>query len=376
MTTGSAARESESGRQRTIWMKPGSHDTVQIIDQRFLPHEFVTEDLRTVDDVVGAIRDMHVRGAPLIGAAAGYGVWLAARKATTAADVDRAITEAADRLKGARPTAINLAWAVDRVVGAAKGQVSAGDKVSACLEEANRIVEEEVGRCRQIGEHGLPLIERIAESKDSPVNILTHCNAGWLACVEHGTATAPIYLAHDRGIAVHVWVDETRPRNQGAGLTAWELGRHRVPHTVITDNAGGHLMQQGLVDMVIVGSDRTTSNGDVVNKIGTYLKALAAKDNGIPFYVALPSSSIDWNAKSGADVPIEERDPGEVHSVRGFADGAFESVRVTPDNSPAANHGFDVTPARLVTGLITERGILDASTDGLSAISKGGHGED
>ncbi|MDX1741620.1 MAG: S-methyl-5-thioribose-1-phosphate isomerase, partial [Rhodothermales bacterium] len=274
----------------------------------------------------------------------------------------------ARRLKEARPTAVNLAWAVDRVLGSVLAASSLASKKTATRAEADKIAAEEVERCHLIGEAGFPLIERLHAESDRPINILTHCNAGWLACVDYGTATAPIYLAHDRGIPVHVWVDETRPRNQGSRLTAWELGQHGVPHTVVVDNAGGHLMQRGMVDIVLVGSDRTTRTGDVANKIGTYLKALAAHDTGVPFYVALPSSSIDWSLDEGALIPIEQRDADEVRYVRGSAGGETVDVLVTPTHSEAANHAFDITPSRLVTGLITERGVCPATESGLRSL--------
>ncbi len=343
----------------TIWWK-NDGSGVGVIDQRHLPQRLVVETLGTVEEVFRAIREMHVRGAPLIGAAASCGVALAARSATDS-EIDDIVARAATRLKEARPTAINLAWAVERVCTAVRTAETPAAKRDAASHESRMIIEEEIERCRLIGEHGLQLIEDVAHRKSGPVNVLTHCNAGWLACVDHGTATAPVYRAHDLGIDVHVWVDETRPRNQGARLTAWELGKHGVPHTVITDNAGGQLMQTGRVDLVLVGSDRTTRAGDVVNKIGTYLKALAAYDNGVPFYVAIPTSSIDFSVRRGVDVPIEERDPDEVHLVDGFSDGVGRAVRITPESSDAANLGFDVTPARLVTALITEHGICEAS---------------
>ncbi len=353
---------------QTIWWE--GNGRVGVIDQRHLPQQLVVEVLTTVEEVFRAIREMHVRGAPLIGAAAACGVALAARSATDR-DVDTMVARAAARLKEARPTAINLAWAVERVCAIVSSQEAAADKRKAAYRESRAIIDEEIERCRLIGEHGLKIIEDVAQRKSGPVNILTHCNAGWLACVDHGTATAPVYRAHDMGIDVHVWVDETRPRNQGARLTAWELGKHGVPHTVITDNAGGHLMQTGRVDLVLVGSDRTTRAGDVVNKIGTYLKALAAYDNGVPFYVAIPSSSIDMSVRRGVDVPIEERDPDEVHNVDGFSDGVGRAVRITPETSAAANAGFDVTPARLVSALITEHGICEASERAIEKLFPG-----
>ncbi len=345
------------------------HPGVRVIDQRHLPHKLVVEDLETVESVFRAIREMHVRGAPLIGAAAGCGVYLAARQAKTRDEVDTAVVHAADHLKEARPTAVNLAWAADYVRDAVLRATDSEGKIDAARKAANRIMDDELDRCRLIGESGLQIIEAAAEKTDGPLNILTHCNAGWLACIDYGTATAPIYLGHDRGLKLHVWVDETRPRNQGARLTAWELGAHGVPHTVVTDNAGGHLMQQRQVDLVLVGTDRTTRHGHVVNKIGTYLKALAAADNNIPFYVALPSSSIDWSVDRPSDIPIEERDADEVHYVSGSAkDGATTSVRLTPEGSSAANYAFDVTPSKLVTAFITERGVCPASESGLRSL--------
>jgi len=355
---------------RTIWLKTGDPSVVQIIDQRALPFHFVLEDLTTVAEVAVAIKDMHVRGAGLIGATAGYGMYIAALRAprSSLTDFRTAIAADAAALKATRPTAVNLAWAVDRQLAA---MAAAGDDIAAQIEAADataqQIADEDADFCRRIGEHGVKLIEEIAARKGgAPVNVLTHCNAGWLAFVDYGTATAPIYAAHDKGIPVHVWVDETRPRNQGARLTAWELGEHGVPHTVIVDNAGGHLMQHGLVDLVIVGSDRTTYTGDVANKIGTYLKALAAHDNGVPFYVALPSSTIDWDMRDGlAEIPIEERDATEVRIMDGRSGDEIREILIMPERSRAANYAFDVTPSRLVTGLITERGVCAASEEGV-----------
>ncbi|MCB0344300.1 MAG: S-methyl-5-thioribose-1-phosphate isomerase [Bdellovibrionales bacterium] len=350
----------------TIWKHPEDISKIQIIDQRHLPHRFVIEDITTVDQMVAAIRDMHLRGAIIIGAAAGYGVYLAAREAAETGNFDQAFKDRCDALKAARPTAVNLEWGVNRTAAVVNAAIDINEKIHAALQEADDIALEEIDRSQRIGAHGLSIIKKLSQAKGGePVNILTHCNAGWLACIDHGTATAPIYAAYDAGIDVHVWVDETRPRNQGARLTAWELGQHGVKHTVIVDNTGGHLMQNGMVDLVIVGTDRTTSNGDVVNKIGTYLKALAAHDNGVPFYVALPSSSIDWELQSGSDVPIELRGEEEVTSIWGESDGELLCVRLTPKNSPAANYAFDVTPAHLVTGLITELGVSSASAEGL-----------
>jgi len=336
---------------------------VRVIDQRKLPHQFVVEALKTVDDVIRAIRDMYVRGAPLIGVTGAYGVYLATLNAPTIEISESYLRAECDRLISARPTAVNLFWGVETVFNAIKGLPTGSERCEAARTEALRIEEWEADNCRKIGENGLSLIQEISDKKGGrTVNILTHCNAGWLACIEYGTATAPIYAAFDRGIDLHVWVDETRPLNQGSRLTAWELGKHGINHTVITDNAGGHLMQHGRVDLVIVGSDRSTYTGDVANKIGTYLKALAAKDNNIPFYVALPSSTFDWSLRDGiAEIPIEERNPEEVQYVDGFEDGRYSRVLVPPATSPAANFAFDVTPARLVTGFITERGLCKAT---------------
>ncbi len=347
---------------RPIWLDEGGH-TVGVIDQRRLPHEQMVQHLGTVDEAVQAIRDMVVRGAPLIGVTGAYGMYLATRAAAPGDPGKAGIERAAARLTAARPTAVNLARAVERVLQRILSAPDDRHRSALALETAAAITEEEVENCRRIGEHGRPLIEAIArENPGRPVNVLTHCNAGWLACVEYGTATAPIYAAVENGIDLHVWVDETRPLNQGARLTAWELGRYGVRHTVITDNAGGHLMQRGQVDLVIVGSDRTTAGGDVANKIGTYLKALAARDNGVPFYVALPSSTFDWDlTDGGGKIPIEERDPDEVRYAEGWDGAGHRRIRLCPELSAAANFAFDVTPARLVTGLITERGICQAT---------------
>ncbi len=344
---------------RTIW--PLESGAVRVIDQSRLPFELVTRDLTTLEDAADAIKTMVVRGAPLIGATAAYGLALALKTDVS----DRRIEEAARILRATRPTAVNLAWALERVRGVIAG-ISPLQRFEAAFREAGSICEDDVEQCRSIGIHGLDIIRQLARSPTRRVNILTHCNAGWLACVDWGTALAPIYMAHDAGIAVHVWVDETRPRNQGAALTAYELGAHGVPHTVIVDNLGGLLMQRGEVDCVIVGTDRTTACGDVCNKVGTYLKALAANDNDVPFYVALPASTIDWNTELGRHIEIEERSPQEVTEVFGRnAAGEVESVRVVAEGSAALNLAFDVTPARLVTGLITERGVCEASHEGL-----------
>jgi methylthioribose-1-phosphate isomerase len=350
---------------RTIWLEADGR-TVGIIDQTRLPHEFLTARLETVDDAVRAIRTMQVRGAPLIGATAAYGLALVLRADPSDAALERGYAA----LFAARPTAINLKWGLDEVRGAVAG-LEGAERVAAAYARAAAICEEDIAINQAMGRHGVKLIEGIAARKrqGEPVEILTHCNAGWLATVDWGTATAPIYTAHERNIPVHVWVDETRPRNQGAALTAWELGKHGVPHTVIADNTGGHLMQHGRVDFVLVGTDRVTANGDVCNKIGTYLKALAAFDNGVPFYVALPSPTIDFTVSDGvAEVPIEQRAAEEVATITGrTADGRIETVALVPADSPVANYAFDVTPARLVTGLITERGIIGASRAALAA---------
>jgi methylthioribose-1-phosphate isomerase len=394
---------------RTIWLDEENPTSVNIIDQRQLPFAFVVERLRTVEDTARAIAEMHVRGAGLIGATAAFGMYLAAVQAPRdASGFCAALQQAAAALQQTRPTAVNLSWAVERVLqrlrtpqrereeATGKGEKAQGGRLKAqgaegeaqgaelavysaienqdtafliavAKAEAQLIAAEDARWCRQIGEHGLSIIESIAaRKKGEPVRILTHCNAGWLAFVDYGTATAPIYAAKRKGIPLHVWVDETRPWNQGARLTAWELLHEGIDHSIITDNSGGHLMQRGRVDLVLVGSDRTTAAGDVANKIGTYLKALAARDNGIPFYVALPSSTIDWGIRDGLrDIPIEERSPGEVKQVRGWSGSGWTEVAIAPPASPAHNPVFDVTPARLVTGLITERGVSPASEAGL-----------
>ena len=346
---------------RPIWLDPDLK-VVKVIDQRRLPHEFVIADLKNIDDIIMAIKEMYVRGAPLIGVTAAYGVYLAVLNSPVKTIEDGYLKEECSRLKSARPTAVNLAWAVDKVLFEVLKVKKPNKKIDTARIQAEKIAEAEAENCRKIGEHGLVLIDEVSRrKKGETVNLLTHCNAGWLACIEYGTATAPIYAAYEKGIDVHVWVDETRPLNQGSRLTAWELGRHGIKHTIITDNAGGHLMQHGMVDIVIVGTDRTTCTGDVANKIGTYLKALAARDNNIPFYVALPSSTFDWNLKDGIkEIPIEERDPDEIRYIQGLDQGMTRNVLVPPESSPAANFAFDVTPAKLVTGFITERGICKA----------------
>jgi methylthioribose-1-phosphate isomerase len=347
---------------RTIW--PTATGSVRVIDQSRLPFEFSTVDLNSLDDAAQAIQTMVVRGAPLIGATAAYGMALALRSNASDAHLD----EAARILRATRPTAQNLAWALARMREALAG-VAPEERADAAFRQAALICEADVEQCRAIGVHGFEIIRRFADKAGRTVNVLTHCNAGWLACVDWGTALAPIYMAHDAGIRIHVWVDETRPRNQGAALTAFELAAHGVPHTVIADNLGGHLMQRGQVDMVIVGSDRTTAAGDVCNKVGTYLKALAACDNGVPFYVALPLTTIDWSLYEGGDIPIEERSAMELTHITGrTSSGAMETVRVVSEGSPGLNLAFDVTPARLVTALITERGVCRASRAGLKSL--------
>jgi methylthioribose-1-phosphate isomerase len=349
---------------RTIWLEPDGW-SVGAIDQRRLPHEFVIARLVGVEEAADAIQTMLVRGAPLIGATAAYGMALAMRADPSDVALDRAYK----LLVAARPTAINLKWALDEMQAVLR-PLAPSVRSEAAYKRAGEIADEDVGINQAIGGHGLEVIEAIAATKKAgdTINILTHCNAGWLATVDWGTATAPIYRAHDRGLVVHVWVDETRPRNQGASLTAWELGHHGVPHTVIPDNTGGHLMQHGMVDLAIVGTDRVAANGDVCNKIGTYLKALAAHDNRVPFYVALPSPTIDFSINDGRAIPIEQRAAREVTHMSGrTADGRIENVRVVPEGSPIANYGFDVTPARLVTGLITERGVLRADHAALAS---------
>jgi methylthioribose-1-phosphate isomerase len=348
---------------RSIWLEPDGW-SIGVIDQTVLPHRFATLRLTTLAEAAHAITSMQVRGAPLIGAAAAYGVCLALRADAS----DEALERAYATLLATRPTAINLKWALDEMMAVVRNRPR-GQRLAASYRRAAEICDEDVAINQAIGRHGFKLIEEIAGRKSGErVNILTHCNAGWLATVDFGTALAPVYTAHDAGLAVHVWVDETRPRNQGAALTAWELGQHGVPHTVIPDNTGGHLMQHGLVDMAIVGTDRVTAQGDVCNKIGTYLKALAAKDNGVPFYVGLPSPTIDFTVADGLkEIPIEQRSANEVATIAGrTADGRIETVRLIPEGSAVANYGFDVTPARLVTGLITERGVVAPSRDALA----------
>lgn len=351
---------------RPIWLN--GEGNVDVIDQRLLPHKLTLVELKKVEDVIEAIKNMVVRGAPLIGVTAAYGVYLAAAKIPL--HRDEYFEEVLEELRNARPTAVNLAKAVNYVYGQIKDERDPNARMEKALRAARGVESAETERCRLIGQFGLPLIEAISRRKEGEtVNILTHCNAGWLACVEWGTATAPIYMAHEKGVKVHVWVDETRPLNQGARLTAWELAQQKIPCTIIADNTGGHLMQRGMVDMVIVGADRVTAHGAVANKVGTYLKALAAKDNNVPFYAALPSSTIDWQVHEEDEIPIEERNPNEVLFAEGLSTtGVMEKVRIAPPNAKALNIGFDVTPPELVTGIITERGVVPADEDALYAM--------
>jgi len=353
------------GNPQTIWYNK-EKNLVETIDQRFLPFQNLIVEIGSLDEARFAITDMIVRGAPLIGVTAAYGMYLAARN-YSGDDFNLEMQRAADWLKSSRPTAVNLAFAVDEALSVISDQRTVSENTQLLFDYAENLKQREIGFSKNIGLHGLELIKAISKNKmGEPVQILTHCNAGRLACVELGTATAPIYLAHEAGIPIHVWVDETRPRNQGARLTAWELGEAGIPHTVIPDNAGGHLMQHQMVDLVIVGSDRTTLNGDVANKIGTYLKALAAADNGVPFYAALPSTTIDWSLNDGvAEIPIEQRDDREVWMMEGMLNNEVHEFRILPEKSQVANYGFDVTPARLVTGLITERGVCKATKEGI-----------
>ncbi len=355
-----------NGRQyQTIWLSEDGW-SVEIIDQTRLPHIFATVRLSSLEDAARAIRTMQVRGAPLIGVTAAYGLCLALRSDAS----DEALNQAIDHLTSQRPTAVNLRWALEEMQLAVRN-LSRGSRVEAAYARAARMARDDVEANRAIGEHGLVLLRTLLARKPAgtPLNVLTHCNAGWLAAVDWGTATSPIYRAHDLGLPIHVWVGETRPRNQGAALTTFELGAHGVPHTVIADNAGGHLMQRGEVDVAIVGADRVAANGDAANKIGTYLKALAARDTGVPFYVALPYSTIDWSLENGDQIPIEERSCDEVlHMTGRTAAGDIATVQIAPDGSPAANPAFDITPSRLITGLITERGVAAASASGLLSL--------
>ena len=348
---------------RTIWFEK---NIVKIIDQTKLPHQFIVKDLRTVKESINAIKTMEVRGAPLIGATAAYGLVLSILEKND----QSFLRESSDGLIASRPTAINLKWAVDRMMKKLSG-VNSNEILTVALEEAKIITEEDINFCKNIGLNGLKIIEDLARRKKDTVNILTHCNAGWLATIDWGTATSPIYHAHQKGIKVHIWVDETRPRNQGANLTSYELNEEGISNTIIADNTGGILMQRGQVDMCIVGTDRTLSTGDVCNKIGTYLKALAARDNNVPFYVAVPSSTIDWKIKDFKEIPIEERDPKELSHIEGLDnDNKLQKLLIYPEKSKALNLAFDVTPAKLVTGLITEKGVCEASEDGLKGLLK------
>ncbi len=354
----------EGEQYHTIWLKEDNDQIVQVFDQRKLPHEFIIQDLRSYQDAVFAIKDMVVRGAPLIGVTAAYGLYLACLENTS----NDFLKKSAQELRETRPTAVNLMWAIDSMMELLLKLPEMG-RALAAKKKAGELKAEDIEICRNIGLHGLSIIEELYQKYQRPINILTHCNAGWLATTDWGTATSPIYHAFKKGIPVHVWVDETRPRNQGAHLTAYELLQEEVPHTLIVDNVGGHLMQHGMVDLVIVGTDRTTSYGDVANKIGTYLKALAAHDNGVPFYVALPSSTIDWEIKDGLrEIPIEQRSQEEVTTIAGWTGAEIQTVGISPKGTPAANYGFDVTPARLVTGLITERGVCSSSEEGLLSL--------
>jgi methylthioribose-1-phosphate isomerase len=348
---------------QTIWLDEADPETVCVIDQQKLPFSFEIKSLRSVDDVYEAIDNMTVRGAPLIGAAGAFGLYLATKEVTSQTNIREHLSNAARYLISCRPTAVNLSWAVNFTLEKINKNLSTGSLSEIALNAVLEICDKEKEYSMQIANHGLTLIQSLSDKKrGEPLNILTHCNAGWLATIDYGTVTAPIYLAHDKGIPLHIWVDETRPRNQGARLTAWELGQHGVPCTLIPDNTGGHLMQQKMVDIVFTGSDRTTSTGDVANKIGTYLKALAAFDNHIPFYSLFPSTSIDFGIRDGQrEIKIEERDPEEVTNISGMAEGRIQSVRICPEDTVAANYGFDITPARLITGLITERGICKAT---------------
>ncbi len=350
---------------QSIWPDEEDNKVIRVIDQQKLPFSFESKELCTVEDVYSAIKDMTVRGAPLIGAAGAFGMYLATLEITPSTNIADHLSNAARYLVSCRPTAVNLSWAVNYMREKLK-KITDREMLSAtALKTALEICETEKDNCKRIGEHGLKILEKISrKKKGNTVNILTHCNAGWLACIDYGTVTSPIYAAHEKGIPVHVWVDETRPKNQGARLTAWELGKKSVPNTLITDNAGGLLMQKGMVDLVLVGCDRATRKGDVANKIGTYLKALSAFDNRIPFYSVMPSSSIDFSISDGLkEIVVEERDQDEVTSVEGFADGVIKSVRICPGSTKAGNWGFDITPARLITGFITEKGICKANEE-------------
>ncbi len=357
---------------RTIWRQPDG--SIAFIDQSFLPHRFVVAECRRLEELAEAIRKMHIRGAIALGAAAAYGLELAAREASDA-ELGEVLHRAALLLKRTRPTAVNIAWAVDTVLSALPGAVTPEELRSRLRHAVDELVEREVERCRRIGEYGASLLEQIAQRTGGLVRILTHCNAGWLGCVDYGTALAPVYVAANHGVALHIWVSETRPRNQGAALTAWELQQQGIPYTVVADSTCGLLLQRGLVDVTIVGADRITRRGDTANKIGTYLKALACRQHGVPFYVAAPTSSVDWNCTEGSAIPIEERSPEEVHTVSGLSAGQILSVRLTPEGAAAWNPAFDITPAEMITGLITEYGIFPATQQGLEQLAACAHGE-
>lgn len=348
---------------QSIWLDENDKGKVMVIDQQKLPFFFETKALSSVEDVYNAISDMTIRGAPLIGAAGAFGIYLATLEITHHTNINSHLTNAAGYLVSSRPTAVNLSWAVNYSLKKLSGIADPELLIETSLNAALEICQTEKDNCRKIGEHGLNIIMEISEKKGGKsVNILTHCNAGWLACIDYGTVTAPIYLAKEKGIPIHIWVDETRPKNQGARLTAWELGKQEVPYTLITDNSGGHLMQKGMVDLVFAGCDRATRKGDIANKIGTYLKAVAAFDNNVPFYSLLPSTSIDFSLYDGLkEIVVEERNQDEVTTVSGYADGVIKSVRICPDDAKAGNWGFDITPARLLTGLITEKGVCKAN---------------
>lgn len=354
----------------TIWVNEINPELIQVFDQRYFPHKIEVFDISTTNEAAFAIKEMVVRGAPLIGVTAAYAMYLGCLEAKSQTSPQEYLKQVADKLNATRPTAVNLSWAITEMIKAIDGIEDAEERIKIAINRANEIKQEDIDICFNIGQHGLKIIQEIAATKSGGrVNILTHCNAGWLATVDWGTATSPIYQAHQNGIDVHVWVDETRPRNQGANLTAFELNQQGIPHTLINDNTGGHLMQHGMVDLVIVGSDRTTRNGDVANKIGTYLKALAAHDNKVPFYVGLPSSTLDFNMVDGVkNIPIETRNENEVKYIQGLEKGEIKSVLICPETTPALNYGFDVTPAKYVTGLITERGVCEASENGIRAL--------
>lgn len=353
----------------TIWLSESNTGLIQVFDQRYFPHRIEVFNITTTDEAAFAIKEMVVRGAPLIGVTAAYGMYLGCLEAQQQSDSAAYLETVAKKLNATRPTAVNLAWAIKEMQIAIAKANDWDQKTNIALDRAHAIKQEDIDICESIGKHGLGLIQQIAAKKEGPVNILTHCNAGWLATIDWGTALSPVYHAQQAGIPVHVWVDETRPRNQGANLTAFELLQQGVPHTLINDNTGGHLMQHGMVDLVIVGTDRTARNGDVANKIGTYLKALAAHDNGVPFYVGLPSSTLDVSIANGVrDIPIETRSENEVKYMQGLVDGEVKSVLICPEDTPALNYGFDVTPAKYVTGLITERGICEASEQGIRGL--------